>query len=154
MVGGEPKSNTEGNCVRKQSLWDGPLTRKEASTLLAGCGDEYHRARLRAASAAHAGDWLLALPLTACGLRLDDEAIRIATCLRLGAMTCEPHICPCGGLVTADGSHGLSCGLGPGRFSTHAYLNDIISRSLTLAGVPNIKEPLAFQEPTENVQMG
>src|SRR6218665_597710 len=48
---------------------------------------------------------------------------------------------PCGGLVTADGSHGLSCGLGPGRFARHAYLNDIISRSLTLAGVPNIKEP-------------
>src|SRR6218665_1487028 len=122
----------EGNCARKQSQWVGPLTRKEASTLLAGCGDEYHRARLRAASAAHAGDWLLALPLTACALRLDDEATRIAACL---------HICPCGGLVTADGSHGLSCGLGPGRFARHAYLNDIISRSLTLAGVPNIKEP-------------
>src|SRR6218665_1471484 len=98
----------EGDCTRRQSQWDGPLTRKEASTLLAGCGEEYHRARLRTASAAHAGDRLLALPLTACGLRLDDEAIRIAACLRLGARTCEPHICPCGGLVTADGSHGLS----------------------------------------------
>ena len=53
----------------------------------------------------------------------------------------KAHICPCGGLVTADGSHGLSCGLGPGRYARHAYLNDIISRSLTLAGVPNIKEP-------------
>src|SRR6218665_360791 len=87
------------------------------------------------------------LPLTACGLRLDDEALRIAACLRLGARTCEPHICPCGGLVTADGSHGLSCGLGPGRYARHAYLNDIISRSLTLTGVPNIKEPRAFREP-------
>src|SRR6218665_2235893 len=51
--------------------------------------DEYHRARLRAATAAHAGDWLLALPHSACGLRLDDEAIRIAACLRLGAWTCQ-----------------------------------------------------------------
>src|SRR6218665_2407609 len=59
----------------------------------------------------------------------------------LGARTCEPHICPCGGLVTADGSHGLSCGLGPVRDARHAYLTDIISRSLTLAGVPNMKEP-------------
>src|SRR6218665_562483 len=83
----------DGNCARKQSQWDGPLTRKEALTLLAGCVDEYHRARLRAASAAHAGEWVLALPLTACGLRLDDEAIRIAACLLLEARTCEPHIC-------------------------------------------------------------
>src|SRR6218665_1926386 len=109
---------------------DGPLNRKEATTLLADCRDEYHRARLRAATATHAGDWLLALPLSACGLRLDDESIRIAACLCLGARSCEPHIhvCPCGGLVTADGSHDLSCGLGPGRFARHAYLNDIISR--------------------------
>src|SRR6218665_2879574 len=116
--------------------------------------DEYHRARLRAATAAHAGDWLLALPHSACGLRLDDEAIRIAACLRLGAWTCQLRICPCGGLVTADDSHGLFCGLGPGKYARHAYLNDIISRSLTLAGVPNIKEPRAFQEPAENFQMG
>src|SRR6218665_1355614 len=131
----------EGDCARSSHSGMAPLTRKEATTLLADCSDEYHRAHLRAATAAHAGDWLLALLLSACGLRLDDEAIRIAACLRLGTRTCEPHICPCGGLVTADGSHGLSCGLGPGRFARHAYLNDIISRSLTLAGVPNIKEP-------------
>src|SRR6218665_107939 len=31
--------------------------------------------------------------------------------------------------------------LGPGRFARHAYLNDIISRSLTVAGAPDIKEP-------------
>ena len=43
--------------------WDGPLTRKEATTLLADCTDEYNPVRLRAATAAHAGDWLLALPL-------------------------------------------------------------------------------------------
>jgi len=108
----------EVDYVRMQSLWDGPLIWKEATTLLAGCGDEYHRAHLRAASAAHAGNCLLALPLTACGLRLDDEAISIAACLRLGARTCEPHICPCGGLVTADGSHGLFCGLGPGTYAS------------------------------------
>ena len=83
----------------------------------------------------HAGDWLLALPLSSCGLRMDDEAIRIAVCLRLGATTCEPHICPCGAKVAVDGSHGLSCGLGPGRLVRHAILNDLISRGLTLAGI-------------------
>src|SRR6218665_1564517 len=73
---------------------------------------------------------------------MNNEAIRIAACLhvRLGARTCEPHICPCGGLVTAGGGHRLSCGLGPGRYARHSYLNDIISRSLTLAGVLNINE--------------
>ena len=51
----------EGDCASKQSQWDGPLTRKEATTPLADCMDEYHRDRLRAATAAHEGDWLLAL---------------------------------------------------------------------------------------------
>src|SRR6218665_112606 len=40
----------------------------------------------------HAGDLLNALPITACGLRLDDEDVRIAVGLRLGAAICEPHI--------------------------------------------------------------
>src|SRR5918995_2564095 len=72
---------------------------------------------------------------------MDDEAVRMAVGLRLGTRTCEPHACPCGAMVTADGSHGLSCGHGPGRITRHAVLNDLISRSLTRAGVPNIKEP-------------
>jgi len=33
--------------------------------------------------AEHSGDWLLALPLASCGLHLDDEAVRVAVCLRL-----------------------------------------------------------------------
>jgi len=30
------------------------------------------------------GDWLCALPVTSCGMRLDDEAVRVAIGLRLG----------------------------------------------------------------------
>ena len=44
-----------------------------------------------AAGAAHAGEWLLAPPITAVDLRLDDETIRVAVKHRLGAKTCEPH---------------------------------------------------------------
>ena len=40
--------------------------------------DSYTRARLLATSSPHSGDWLLAIPISSCGLRLDDEAIRIA----------------------------------------------------------------------------
>jgi len=33
---------------------------------------------LAASSPGHSGDWLLALPIASCGLRLDDEAVRVA----------------------------------------------------------------------------
>ena len=45
-------------------------------------------ARLKAVVTPHAGDWLHAPPLTAIGLRLSDEAIRVAICYRLGT----PHM--------------------------------------------------------------
>ncbi len=40
--------------------------------------DDYNRARLHAAAAAHSGDWLNVLPISSCGLRLEDEGIRVA----------------------------------------------------------------------------
>ena len=49
-----------------------------------------------ATSAPHSKHWLLALPITACGLRLGDEAVRTAVVLRLGTTLCVPHPCPCG----------------------------------------------------------
>ena len=36
---------------------------------------QYHRAKLLASAAAHSGDWLHAVPISALGLRLNDEAI-------------------------------------------------------------------------------
>jgi len=36
------------------------------------------KARFLASVAPHSGDWLLALPIAKCGLRLDDEAVRVA----------------------------------------------------------------------------
>jgi len=95
-------------------------------------------------SQTHSGDWLFTLPITSCGLRLDDEVVRVAVGLRLGAPLCEPHSCVCGSLVTAEGSHGLSCGLGPGRTSRHASLNDLIFRSLARAGYSSTKEPVGL----------
>jgi len=36
------------------------------------------RARFLAAASPHSGDWLLAILITACGLRLSDESVRVA----------------------------------------------------------------------------
>ena len=71
--------------------------------------DDYSRARLLASVTPHAGDWLNAPPLTAAGLRLTNDAIRIAVGLRLGSNLCWPHTCRCGALVDARGNHGLVC---------------------------------------------
>ena len=127
----------EGNLASKQSAWDGPLIEGVVSDLFARMSDPKNQARLRAVSAPHAGDWLQALPVTNCGLRLDDESVRVAAGLRLGVPLCEPHGCPCGAPVSADGHHGLSCALGPGRLPRHASLNDLIFRGLVRAGFPS-----------------
>lgn len=125
----------------KQKSWDEPFIKNSCNELRNELLDNYHRACFNAASAPHSGDWLQALPITSCGLRLDDEAIRVAVCLRLGANLCEPHQCPCGAFVDASGSHGLSCKQGSGKTARHSALNDIIWRSLNKAGVPAVKEP-------------
>ena len=57
------------------------------------------RARLPAAAAPHRGDWLHTLPISACGLHLEDSAIRVAVGLRLGCAIFETHPCPCGATV-------------------------------------------------------
>ena len=54
--------DTAGKEKDKQSVWDA------ASSL-------QDKARVFAATATNSGDWLHALPISACGLRLDNEAI-------------------------------------------------------------------------------
>ena len=80
------------------------------------------QARLLVTTSPHSGDWLYALPLSGCGLRLNDRAVQIAVGLRLGANICEPHQCPCGVTVDAKGLHGLSCKGGSGSSVRHHML--------------------------------
>ena len=134
----------EGGAQGKQKSWDKASVAKGQAILLAHYTDPYNRARLLASKAAHSGDWLHAWPITACGLRLDNEAIRVAIGLRLGASLCSPHSCPCGALVDARGSHGLSCRRSAGRQARHAQINDAIHRALIRAGVPSTKEPVGL----------
>lgn len=124
-----------------QSKWDQPLLHRTFSELSTMLSEKIDQARLNAVSTQHAGDWLCTLPITSCGLKLSDEAVRVAVGLRLGANICEPHTCACGVPVTAKGEHGLSCQLGFGRVARHGAVNDLIYRALSKAGFPTIKEP-------------
>jgi len=89
----------------------------------------------------HSGDWLLALPIANCGLRLDDEAVRVAVGMRLGFSLCVPHNCYCGTLVDAQGLHAMVCKKAPGKIARKRVFNDIIWRAVGAAGIPAVKEP-------------
>ena len=49
------------------------------------------KVRLIAAATPHSGDWLHAPLITAVGMKLSDEAIRVAVANRLDSKACEPH---------------------------------------------------------------
>jgi hypothetical protein len=131
----------EGNSARLQKSWDSCVCKAAFDSLLDRQIADCEKARLLAVSSNHSSDWLHALPLSSCGLRLDNEAVRVSVGLRLGANLCEPHSCPCGATVDARGLHGLVCKRSAGRISRHQLLNDIVWRALNKAGIPSIKEP-------------
>jgi len=83
----------------------------------------------------------LAMPITSCVLRLDDEAVRAGVGLRLGLSLCVPHQCQCGSLVNANGTHSFVCKRAPGRTTRHHALNDLVARAFGSAGLPVTKEP-------------
>ena len=86
---------TTGPAATKQSTWDRAVTALKRQTVINSLNNATDRARLLSVTSPHSSDWLHALPLSGCGLRLDDRAIHIAVGLRLGANICEPHQCPC-----------------------------------------------------------
>ena len=85
--------------------------------------------------------WLNAPPITAVGLRLSDEAVRVAVRYRLGSTTCQPHTCICGTAVDARGLHGLSCRKSFLRHIRNSQLNDFIRRAVKKTQIPATKEP-------------
>ena len=127
--------------VGSQRVLDSIVVSHSFRSLCESQTTQYHKARLLAAAAEHSGDWLHAVPISACGLRLSDESIRVAVGLRFGSELCQPFDCTCGTLVDAYGSHSLSCNHNPGRSQRHHFMNDLICRSLSKAGYPSIKEP-------------
>jgi len=98
-----------------QKSWDSPLVVVDSDTLLTTAPNQVAVSRLIAVSAPRAGAFLHALPITVCGTRLNDQSLRIAIALRLGAPVCAEHRCICGAVVDTSGTHGLSCRKSAGR---------------------------------------
>ena len=127
---------------KKQKAWDSPCIQTALNNLLRTSTDDNARARLSAATSKEAGAWMNALPITSVGLRMEDDVIRIAAGLRLGAPLCHPHSCRlCGRAVDTFATHGLSCTKSAGRHFRHAAINNIIHRSLSSAKIPSSLEP-------------
>ena len=140
MYDTDPPAGLSANLQRS---WDTPIIQLDMRSVLVAASTAEDRARLLAIKSPHASDWLFALPISSCGLRLDDEAVRIAVGLRLrlGLHLCQTHLCPCGSTVDKRGLHGLSCKRSSGRATRHQQLNDLVYRALRRADVPAAKEP-------------
>ena len=113
------------------TMLDKSVVESEYNQLLSRYTDPYHWARLLAAAAPHSGDWLHTLPISACGLHMEDSAIQVAVGLRLGCAICEAHPwCPCGTMVDPLGQNALSCKKNAARVQRHAWSNDLIHHCL------------------------
>ena len=135
-----PPPSSPADCHQK--AWDIPRVQSTFEAILSNALDPRSRARLLATSTKESGAWLNTLPVSSLGLRLDDNSIRIAVGLRLGAPLCRVHTCQlCGGEVDELALHGLSCNRSAGRHPRHSAINDILKRGLAPAGIPSILEP-------------
>jgi hypothetical protein len=131
-----------GAATGTQKAWDRPVAGAFASNLLSNATDSIGKARLLASQQKESGAWLSAPPISALGLRMDNNTIRVAVGLRLGSALCHPHDCAlCGVRVDETGIHALSCHKSRGRLARHACLNDIVKRALTSANIPSTLEP-------------
>ena len=106
-----------------QRAWEAPVTTAAYNVLMFISQSPVDLARLKAVVTPHAGYWLHAPPLTAVGLRLSDDAIRVALGYRLETNICQPHTCVCGATVDARALHGLACrNSGPVTSVTHSSM--------------------------------
>ena len=128
----QPLPTPVGTAACRQCSCDAPFIESSFITLLASQPAEHNRARLLAAAAPHivVTAWLHVLPISSCGLCLDDDAIRVAIGVRLGAKLCDPHVCPFDTFVNSRGAHGLSCKRGSCKLTRHIIINNLIHRAL------------------------
>ena len=122
----------------KQSSWNRPRALFDKALVESSLGQllrKQPRTSL-AVSAAQSGYWLFARSITSCGLRLDNETVRVAVSLRLGSNLCVPHVYGCEARVDDRGFHCFVCERAPCRINRHHALNDIVARAFVSAGIP------------------
>jgi len=85
----------------------------------------------------------LALPVSSCGLRLADEAVRVAA-VSLDYSVRVPKTCGCGTMAGADGMHGLVCKQAPSNTARHQAINDATALAVITAGIPVTKDPISL----------
>ena len=126
----------------KQKSWDQQRALAAVHQLVEGAVNGIDKSHLLASSTKESGACLQALPISALGLRLDNNSLGIVVGLRLGTPLCVPHQCRhCGEEVDVMGKYGLSCRWSEGRQYRYAAMNNIIHRALISAGVPARRDP-------------
>jgi len=58
------------------------------------------------------------MPVTSCGMKLDDKAVRVTIGLWLGLELCVPHQYHCGAQVDAHGCHAFVCKKAAGQINS------------------------------------
>lgn len=89
-----------------QDAWDFPFVRKTFNEI--SNKSLVTKARMLALAEKESGSWLRVLPSPYLGTLLDQDVLRIASGIRIGAEICEPYTCVCGYPVDKFGTHGLS----------------------------------------------
>ena len=108
-IQGHARDPPSGSLAGSQRAWDTPHISAAVSHLMENA-DSVSRSRLLSSQQKESGAWLQALPISALGMRMDNESIRVAVGLRLGAPLCSPHCCAqCRQHVDYSGRHGLHC---------------------------------------------
>ena len=130
-----------GKATGIQRACNRSVTCVTAASLISGA-TPIARAHLLSSQQKESGAWLTAPPLSALGLRMDNDTIRVGVGLCLGSALCIPHNCSlCGAQVDETGVHALSSRKSKGRLPHHSHLNDIMKRALTAIDIPCTLEP-------------
>lgn len=100
--------NSQGTATlpeHSQRAFDSVVVDHMFQVLLEGQTEPCHRARLLGVTAVYSGDRLHAVPISICGFRLSDEAVRVTVGMRLGTDLSQAHRRTYGVMVDVRGSH-------------------------------------------------
>lgn len=126
------------NARQSQKACDAPVVLKVFNWhpwFLGFLGRPLDLARVYASATKESGAWLHALPASSLGNLLDDDSLKVAVALHLGAPVCAQPECRCGAVVAASGHQGLCCTRSAGRLSRYNTLTEVIRRALVWCNI-------------------